>query len=154
MLAPWTERIYYRRWSQQYNDPTHNRFSLCMPYAPIRLFLCKSQTLSSPLCVGGAGGGGQHGGGGGGGGEDYGGQYLQGLCLCFKLLHQPYYNFIKRHTHMFSCCWLWLELPSLRTLYNELQGWQRRRRWRWKTLNYCPVFVSYSEKVADKISFR
>ena len=40
-----------------------------MPYAPIRLFLCKSQTLSSPLCVGGGGGGGQHGGGGGGGGE-------------------------------------------------------------------------------------
>ena len=58
-----------RCWSQQYNDPTHNRFSLCMPYAPIRLFLCKSQTLSSPLCVGGAGGGGQHGGGGGGGGK-------------------------------------------------------------------------------------
>ena len=60
--------FYFRRWSQQYNDPTHNRFSLCMPYAPIRLFLCKSQTLRSPLCVGGGGGGGQHGGGGGGGG--------------------------------------------------------------------------------------
>ena len=40
-----------------------------MPYAPIRLFLCESQTLSSPLCVGGGGGGGQHGGGGGGGGK-------------------------------------------------------------------------------------
>ena len=44
-----------------------------MPYAPIRLFLCKSQTMSSPLCVGGSGGGGQYGGGGGGGGGDYGG---------------------------------------------------------------------------------
>ena len=38
-----------------------------------RLFLCKSQTLSSPLCVGGGGGGGQQGGGGGGGEQGGGG---------------------------------------------------------------------------------
>ena len=27
---PCTERLFYRRWRQQCNDPTHNRFFLCI----------------------------------------------------------------------------------------------------------------------------
>ena len=61
-----------------------------MPYAPIRLFLCKSQTMSSPLCVGGSGGGGQYGGGGGGGGGDYGG----GGAIAILQLYQTSHTYV------------------------------------------------------------